>query len=318
RGSAAVLRLGYFPNLTHAPALIGLGSGMLTDALSPTRIEARTFNSGSDASQALLSGALDAAYIGPGPVVTMWVRSGKVAVVSGAVSGGASLIVRTGAGIGAPGDLRGRKVAVPGLGNTQDVALRTWLHDYGLEARDRGGDVTVMSVDNPELAHVFRSGQVDAAWEPEPWPSMLVDQGVAQRLVDESDLWPDGRFVTTTLVVSTPYLDAHPEVVDRLVDGNVAVLRHIHERPIESKVEARRQLLAEGARPLPPQVLAAAWDRLTFDWDPLEGPFEQVAGQMRALGAVEEDAPGLDGLFRLDALNTVLDDEGLPPSEADL
>jgi NitT/TauT family transport system substrate-binding protein len=316
-GSADVLRLGVFPNLTHAPGHVALEEGILEERLAPARVEMTYFNSGTDAGNALLAGSIDATYIGPGPAVGLFLESeGEVAIVSGAASGGASLVVRKGAGIGEAADLSGKKVAVPGYGNTQDVALRTWLHEHGLRANDEGGDVSVAAIDNPELLGLFRAGHLDAAWEPEPWPSLLVDEGLAERLVDEEDLWPGGTFATTVLLVSRTYLDRHGDVVRRLVEANVEAIRAIEEDPGRAKAAAQAGLVKAGAPSLDQAVIDEAWDRLTFSWDP-EAP-SVVTGARHAyeVGSLERPPDDLEGLFRLDHLDSVLAGLGLEPVSA--
>jgi NitT/TauT family transport system substrate-binding protein len=202
------------------------------------------FNSGSDAGNALLSGSIDATYIGPGPASALYLQSeGGVAIVSGVASGGAAFVVRKGAGIETTDDLSGKKIAVPGIGNTQDVALRTWLHDQGLEANDAGGDVSVAPIDNPELVGLFEAGHIDGAWEPEPWPSLLVAEGLAEPFVDEADLWPDGEFTTTVLLVNSAYLGAHPDIVRKLVDANVRAIEAIQDNPAAAKAAAQAGLI---------------------------------------------------------------------------
>ncbi len=316
RGSADTIRLGVFPNLTHAPGLVAIQGGIFDKDLSPAKVEVHPFNSGSDASAALLSGSLDATYIGPGPTLSMWVKSDKVAVVSGVTSGGASFVVRKGVSISSAQDLHGKKVAVPGIGNTQDVALRTWLEDRGLKAKDDGGDVAIVPVDNPELPQVFRSGDVDAAWEPEPWPSLLESQGLATRFIDEATLWPDGKFVTTLLVVSKGYLDAHPEVVKKLVQANFDAIEQIESDPDGAKADARSELVTLGASTLPEDVLDSAWNKLEFSWDPLVSALRTNARNAFATKAIEEDPGDLAGLVQLNYLNSVLASAGKPKVRA--
>jgi NitT/TauT family transport system substrate-binding protein len=310
-GSADVLRLGIFPNLTHAPGHVALERGILEERLAPARVEVTSFNSGTDAGNALRAGSIDATYIGPGPAVSLYLETeGKVAIVSGATSGGASLVVRAGAGIRDAGDLAGTKVAVPGYGNTQDVALRTWLHDHGLRANDEGGDVSVAAIDNPELVGLFRAGHLDAAWEPEPWPSLLVDEGLAERFVDEADLWPDGEFATTVVLVSTAYLAAHGDVVDRLIEANVEAIRAIDNDPDAGKAAAQAGLEKMGAPSLDQAVVDEAWNRLTFSWDPLAPSIVAGARHAFAVGSLEREPGDLGGLFRLDRLDAVLEELG--------
>jgi NitT/TauT family transport system substrate-binding protein len=318
-GSGDVLRLAFVPTLAQAPALVGIGGGRLGEALAPTRVEATAFDSGKDAAIAMVAGSIDAAYIGPWPTAAMYVRSeGNVAVVSGATAGGASLVVRRGAGIEAPADLHGRRVAVPGVSNTQDIALRSWLADHGLSTQDEGGDVAVVEVGNPELLELFRAGELDVAWVPEPYPTYLVAEGAADVLVDEASLWPDGEFLTTNLVVSHPYLVAHPEVIRRLVGANVDTIRSMQAEPARAQQIARRELAERGAPSLERDVLAGAWDRLSFTWDPLPASMARVADDAYGLGFLDERPSGLAALYRLDALRAVLNDRSLAPIEVEL
>jgi NitT/TauT family transport system substrate-binding protein len=316
RGSADVLRLGIFPNLTHAPGYVALGRGIFDRVMGDTEVEVTVFNSGTEAGEALRAGSIDASYIGPGPATTLFLESdGKVALVSGAVSGGASFVVRKGAGIESPADLAGKKIAVPGFGNTQDIALRSWLEDNGLKSNDEGGDVAVVEVDNPELPQLFRAEQLDGAWEPEPYPSLLIEEGLAEPLVDEATLWPGGRFVTTHLLVSTIYMEAHSQVVNRLVEANVEAIRFMQESPEEAKATAQAQLIEAGAPSLDQAVVDSAWDALEFTWDPIQSSFEQGAHDAYALGFLDEEPTNILDIYRLSPLNQILAREHLVPVE---
>lgn len=313
RGSADVLRLGVFPTLTHAPAHVGLGSGIFARDLAPTKLQVSYFGSGTEAGVALLSGSIDASYIGPWPAASLYLRSGNVAFVSGAAVGGASFVVRVGAGIVEPSDLHGRRIAVPNVGNSQDIALRTWLHANGLRATDEGGDVSITERSSPELLELFRAGRVDGAWVPEPYPTYLEAEGVAQPFVDEATLWPGGRFLSAGLLVSTVYMQAHPDVIRRLVRANVDAIAFILAEPERAKEILARRLVVAGAPAFDAAVIDAAWNRVTFDWDPVPETTVRVAQDAHAVGALEESPTGVLGIYRLDALNGVLKDEGLPP-----
>lgn len=315
RGSAEVLRLGLVSSFTQAPGHVALGAGILPRSLAPTRLAVTSFNSGVDAAIAMSAGAIDAAYLGPWPTAALYLRSGEVAVVSGATVGGASFVVRRGAGIRDAEDLHGTKVAVPGVSNTQDIALRAWLQRNGLRTREHGGDVAVVEVDNPAMPELFRTGGVDGAWVPEPYPTYLVDQGLAEVFVDESTLWPDGSFLTANLVVSTAYMDAHPGVVRALVRGNVEALRFMQAQPARAEQIARRGLIEAGAPALGQDVLHEAWGKLSFTWDPLPHSMRRVVDDAFAVGALDEPPGDITGLYRLDALRGVLDDMGLPAVE---
>jgi NitT/TauT family transport system substrate-binding protein len=313
RGEEGVLRLGIFPNLTHAPGYIALERGIFEDVLAPTNVEVTYFNSGSDAGAAIQSGSIDATYIGPGPATALYLQpDSRVAIVSGVTSGGASFVVRTGAGIQSPEDLDGKRIAVPGVGNTQDVALRTWLHEQGLKANDEGGEVSVAAVDNPELLGLFQAGQVDGAWEPEPYPSLLVSEGLAEPFVDEADLWPNGEFVTTVLAVNTTYMEAHPDVVARLVEANVQAIQAIEDNPEAAKAAAQAGLINAGAPSLDQSVVDTAWDKLTFTWDPIAPSLIQGAANAYSLGYLDTQPVDMTALFRLEPLNDVLNGMDVP------
>jgi NitT/TauT family transport system substrate-binding protein len=314
RGEEGVLRLGIFPNLTHAPGYVALGEGIFEETLGDTQVETRVFNSGTDAGNALLGGSIDATYIGPGPASSLFLESdGGVAVVSGAVSGGASFVVRTGSGIDSPDDLPGSRIGVPSFGNTQDIALRAWLEQNALTTNDEGGEVTVLEVDNPELPSLFERGDLDGAWEPEPYPSLLVAQGLAEVYVDEAELWPDGRFVTTHVLVSRPYMEHNPEVVRGLVEANVRAIELMNEDPEAAKATAQAELTAAGAPSLDQAVVDAAWDRLTFTWDPIASSLRAGAEDAFALGYIDEDPSNILDLYALDPLNEILEARGEAP-----
>jgi NitT/TauT family transport system substrate-binding protein len=306
RGSAGVLRLGVFPTLTHAVAHVGLGSGIFQRTLGDTEIRTTVLNSGTEASIALLSGGLDATFIGPWPAASLYLRSGEVAIVAGAANGGTSFVVRTGAGISRPADLRGRRVAVPNLGNSQDLSLRTWLHEHGMAATDEGGDVAIVSVDTGELSRLFRLGAVDAAWAPEPYPTSMIESGLARRLAG-------GSSASAALLVSSIYLDAHPDVIRRLVDAEVQTIVFMRREPDAAMSIASRQLAAEGAPAVPAGVIASAWDRVTFTWQVDPRGMVRTGREAYALGLLPHAPSGLLGIYRLDDLNTVLNDDGLPP-----
>ncbi len=202
---SAALRLGYFPNVTHAPAIIGVETGLFEEHLGAgVELEPSTFNSGTEVIEALFSGAVDASFIGPNPAINGYAKSDGEAlrIVSGTTSGGASLVVRE--GIDDAADLAGTTLATPSLGNTQDVALRAWLAEQGYATdASGGGDVSITPQDNADTLQAFQTGSVDGAWVPEPWATRLVLEGGGHVLLDEAELWPDGQFVTTHLIVAT-------------------------------------------------------------------------------------------------------------------
>ena len=314
------LRLGYFPNITHAPALVGVSEGTFAEALGANvDLETVTFNAGPSVIEALFAGQIDASYIGPNPAINGYVRSNGEAlrIVAGATSGGALLIVRSEAGIEDPGDLAGRRIATPQLGNTQDVALRIYLAEHGLAAREQGGDVEVTPTSNADTLSLFSRGDVDAAWVPEPWATRLIQEAGGEVFLDERELWPDGDFVTTHLIVRTEFLDEHPDVVERLVGGHVEAVERIAAEPEEAKLVANEAIGGITSAPLPDAVIDAAWQNLEFTYDPLASTLFQSAADAFELGFLGEAEPDLAGIYALDALSRVLAERGLPAIEGE-
>ena len=308
-GSAAesptTVRLGYFANVTHATALVGVESGIFRSALGPHSLQSKTLNAGPAAVEALFSGALDATYIGPNPAINAHVQSGgeAIRIVSGATSGGALLVVRP--SIAGPADLRGKKLATPQRGGTQDVALRHWLKANGLKAElEGGGDVSVVPQENAQTLETFRSGQIDGAWVPEPWATRLVQEGGGKVLVDERSLWPDGRFVTTHLVVRTKFLKDHPDAVRRLVEGQVQANERVNADPAEARRLVNQGITTITGRGVAPAVLAEAWRNLEFTNDPIASSLTVSAEHAQEVGLLGR--VNLKGIYDLRLLNEVL------------
>ncbi len=291
-----VLRLGLFPNLTHAVPLAGDESGRYAAALAPVRLEVHVFNAGPAAMEALLSGALDAAYVGPSPALNAWnaTRGRGLRVVAGAASGGTLFVVRRGANIRAPADLRGRRIATPQLGNTQDVALRSYLRAHGMDSTERGGDVSVIPIACSEMLAQFRLGHLDGAWVPEPWATRLIVETGATAFLDERDLWPARRFPVTLLVVREQYLAEAPANVRRLLRAHVAEVTHLRDDPADGRRTVNAALTRLQGRPLPQDVMDAAWTRIEFTPDVLESALERDAVSAHALGFLRTGA--IDGL----------------------
>lgn len=314
--TASTLRLGYFANVTHAAALIGVDQGFFEDELGDTALETQVFNAGPAAVEALFAGALDATYIGPNPAINAYAESDGAAIriIAGATSGGAALVVRD--GIDSVEDLEGATLASPQLGNTQDVALRAYLSDNGLEnSVDGGGDVTITPTPNADTLSLFQSGDFDGAWLPEPWASRLVIEAGAHVLVDEKELWPDGKFVTTHLIVRTEFLEQYPGTVDALLRGHVAAVDFANENADEAKDIVNAGIERDTGEALATEVLDRAWDNLTVTDDPIASSLQTSADNAVAAGTSEE-AVDLDGIYDLRQLNAILEGLGEDPVSA--
>lgn len=291
-GPAAELKVGYFANLTHAPALIAQSEGILQDAVQEdgTKVQSQVFNAGPAAVEALNSGAIDAAYLGPNPALNSYLSSHgeSLRVVSGVAYGGASLVVND--QISSPGQLAGSNLASPQFGGTQDVALRNYLN--GLELNQ---DATVTPSSNGTVAQLFGRGEIDGAWLPEPYASLLVEKYDGHRLVNESQLWPDGKFPTTVLAVSQDFLASHPETVQKLVDANTEAISWLNHADEKQKLEAVQSALVKAnGSSFDESVIASALKQISFSEDPLPETYQTLVDHAAAVGVGSTgDAQGL-------------------------
>jgi NitT/TauT family transport system substrate-binding protein len=291
-----VLRLGFFPNLTHGPALVGLQRGDFARALAPLTVDPKPFNAGPEAMEALFAGALDACYVGPAPAINGYLRSHGEAlvIVAGAAQNGAGLVVRKEAGIHGSADLHGKKLASPQLGNTQDVALRMYLKDNDLKSKDRGGDVQLLPLANADILALMKQKELDGAWVPEPWTTRLVDEAGGVLLFDERDRWPDKKFPTTVLVVTRTLAAEHPEIVGKLVAANVAIIAWMKQNPDEARKLVDTGLQKWAKKALPEELLKKAYANVEPSAELLDAELRKQLADGRALGFLPEgDASGL-------------------------
>src|SRR4029077_6008211 len=253
-------------------------------------------------------GALDITYIGPNPAITGYVRSRGEAlrVVAGGTSGGAALVLRNDSGIQKPEDFRGKRVASPQMGNTQDVALRAWLQAHGMKSADKGGDVQLIPLANPDQLTLFLQKQLDASWAPEPWATRLIHEGNAHMFLDERDLWPQKQFVITHLIVGTKFLREHPDVVKKWIAANVDLTDWINAHVPEAKTILNQQLQKETGKALSPTVLDEAFGRLQITYDPLRSSLLTSAQSAYDAGFLGKQMPDLSRLYDLTLLNQVL------------
>jgi NitT/TauT family transport system substrate-binding protein len=311
---AAELRLGYFPNITHAPALIGVDKGLFTAELGTTKLTTQTFNAGGDEIAALLGGSLDAGFIGSGPAINGFAKSdGKdVRLIAGSTSGGAQLV--TSPDITTPDQLKGKIIATPQKGNTQDVALKAWLKKNNLAEGTGPDEVTVQNLDNPRALDLFKTGQIAGGWLPEPWSSRLVDAG-AKVLVDEKTLWPNGQFPTTVLIVRTQYLQEHPDTVAALIRGEQKAIDFATTNTAEAKTVANDAIKKLTNASLAPAVLDRAFSELSFTLDPLAATFPQLSKDSVTAGVTTKETD-LKGFVDVAPLNSVLQATGKPAVDA--
>jgi NitT/TauT family transport system substrate-binding protein len=311
------LRIGYFPNLNHAQAVIGLNSGDFKKTFSKDGItvQSTVFNAGPTLIEALFANQIDVAYVGPNPAINGYVVSGgkDLKIISGASSGGAVFVVRNDSGITSPKDFAGKKFASPQLGNTQDIALRSYLIKNGYKTTENGGNVTVTPISNPDILTLFLKKQLDGAWVPEPWGARLVKEANGRIFLDERSLWPDGKFVTANIVVRTDYLRSNPETIKRLLTLNINETLWINNHKNIAVQVFDTDLKKLTGKAIPEDELRQAFSRIDLTYDPIKESLFKSAYYAYKLGFLakgQKQQPDLSGIYDLTLLNNILKESG--------
>jgi NitT/TauT family transport system substrate-binding protein len=308
-----LVRIGYFANLNHAPAILGLSDGDFQKYLGPTTsIKTYLFTAGPTEMTALLAGQLDMAYVGPSPAVNAFIQSNGTVlrIVAGVSNGGAVFVVRNNDGITSVANFTGKTFAAPQLGNTQDIALRSYLlrNHYVV-----GTNVTVDDTSNANILTLMTQGKLDGAWVPEPTASELIYQANCHVFLDERSLWPGGNFSTAELVVSTSFLSAHPDVVKKVIEADVNDTLWIGQNQAQAATLINARIANLTSTTITNStIFNNATQYLSFTYDPLESSVTQQAQNAYELGFLGTTAPNLNGLFDLTLLNEVLQEQGLP------
>lgn len=281
----APLRLGFFPNVTHAQALVGNAEGTFTSQPGVGKLEVKQFNAGPSAMEALVAGSIDVSYVGTGPAINTYLKAGReLRIIAGAVDGGAVLVVRT---VKDVSELKGKKLGTPQLGNTQDIALRHWLKDQGLSiATDKGGDVQVVPMSNPDILGQYLQGALEGAWVPEPWAARMLAEGGGRILVDERTLWPGGRFPTTVLVTTKKALETKRERIAALVRAHVQLTERWQKDPTGFATSVNTAFGQLTSKPLKPEVLQDAFSRMQPGLVPDPAALGRAAQHAQELGFI--------------------------------
>jgi NitT/TauT family transport system substrate-binding protein len=311
KAAPTTVRLGYFPNITHAPAIVGVEKGFFQQELGQSHLQTSTFNAGPEAVDALFADSIDAAFVGANPAINAFQKSNgeAIRVVAGSTSGGAGLVVKP--SITSANDLKGKKIATPQLGNTQDVALRAFLKSKGLTTdTSGGGDVSIVPQANADTLTQFGSGDIDGAWVPEPFFSRLQQESGGKVLVDEKALWPDGKFVTTQLIVATRFLKDHPDAVLALIKGEADAIKFIADNPTDAQKITNDGIAKITGKPLKEAIVTAAFTNMTFTLDPLPVALKKSAQDAYDVGLLKDTK--LDGIYDLTLVNEVLKAAGQP------
>lgn len=311
-----LIRVGYFPNMTHAQALVGLSDGTFQKALGDgVTIQEHTFNAGPAEIGALLAGEIDLGYIGPVPAINGFVKSkGELRIVAGAADAGAVLVARKGSAIRDGKGLDNKKVAVPQLGNTQDISLRNFLSQAGLKDAAKGGTVTVIPAENADILTLLSRGEVDAALVPEPWGSRIIKQAGASIVLDSDKVWRDGKYTTAVVIVSTKFLNEHPDLVEKWLTAHVEITERINNDREASKAVINSQIEKLTKKSLPEDVLDSASKRIKVTYNPETESVKDFVKLSSDNGYIK-GTPDIKNLFELGLINKVLQQKGLPTVE---
>lgn len=296
----ARMRVAFFPNIAHAVPVVGTEMGAFErDIGGILALEARLFDSGPQAIEALFSGSIDMAYVGPGPAINGFLRStnGDIVILAGAASGGSSMVVHPDSGISGPADLAKKRVAAPQIGNSQDISLRTYLAEHGMNAAEKGGSVTVLNIANPDTYTLFAKGELDAAWVPEPWATILVKELGGQRLFHEEELWEDGMFASVLLVARKKFVTENRQAVELWLESHAATIRWIGDHPLETRDSFNRYIEAQLGRPFPADVIDESLKNIRFTADPLTHTIDTFAERADRLGYLGRDGYNLSELY---------------------
>jgi NitT/TauT family transport system substrate-binding protein len=289
-GGALTLRVGHFPNITHAQALVAAnlsrqGKGWFEERLGPgTKIEWFVYNAGPSAMEALASGSIDVTYVGPNPALNLYVKAKgeEVRIVAGSCNGGAALVVQPDGRLSKPEDFRGKAIATPQLGNTQDVACRAWLKKQGYAITQLGGDVKVLPTANPDQLALFTSGQIDGVWTVEPWVSRLELEAKGKVYLEQKDE------LTTVVVTSAKLLAKKKEVVQKFAKAHAELTEWINKNPEEAKKLANAELKEITKKEMPAELLDKAWPRLNFTSEIKRESLDHFVGEAKSVGFLKE------------------------------
>lgn len=298
RAEHLTLRVGYFPNVTHAQGVIGSHStrekhGWFEERLGPdVTIQWYAFNAGPSAMEAIFAGSIDLAYVGPNPALNAYIRSqgDEIRVLAGAAFGGAALVVSGDGRITRPDQFKSRRVGTPQLGNTQDVAARAWLKKQGFRVTMTGGDVSVLPTPNPEQLSLFQQGKLDAVWTVEPWVSRLEQEANGRVFLEQADA------VTTVLVASVKFLTQHADAAEKFKIAHQELTAWLSEHPEEAREKVRAGLSAEFKREMSKEIVASAWKRLKFSDQVTRKQFDALVEDAKSVGFLRNSIP-LDRLF---------------------
>jgi len=288
------IRVAYFPNISHAIPIIGIESGIFPNEI----IETKLFDNGPQVIESMFSRSIDIAYVGPGPAINGFLKSEhELKILSGAASGGASFVVHPNSDIKTADDFSGKRIAAPQIGNTQDVSLRNYLSQHDLIPAEKGGTVVVLNISNPDIYTLFVKGEIDGAWVPEPWATILVEELGGTRLFFEESLWPENQFASVLLIGRVEYIEKNPEIIQSWIDSHEQTVTWINENPKDSELLFNQFMKKTLGQTLPEKIVSISLSNLVITSDPIYDSIEIFAERANSLGYLGRDGYDLEGIF---------------------
>ena len=306
------IRVAFFPSIVHAVPIIGMETQTFANNLNDGMdIEVKIFDSGPQVIESIFSNSVDIAYVGPGPVINGFLKSdgNDLKILAGAASGGASFVIQKNSGLELIENYSGKRVAAPQISNTQDVSLRHYLAENGLKSAEKGGDVFVLNIANPDIYTLFAKGDIDGAWVPEPWATMLVEELDGVRLFDENEFWPENQFSSVLLIGRSDYIEKNPEIIKKWISANEKTVQWINNHPDESKKLYNEFLKSYMGRTLPENIVEKSFSNIIITSEPLENSVYTFAERADALGYLGRDGYTLDGIFYHENISVTSNEE---------
>ena len=300
------IRVAFFPSISHAAPIVGIENGIFQNGIGEEiKIETKLFDSGPQVIESIFSSSIDVAYVGPGPVINGFLKSNgnDVKILAGAASGGASFIAQPDSGLDSIENFDGKRIASPQISNSQDVSLRYYLALNDLKPVDKGGTVFVLNISNPDIYTLFAKGEIDGAWVPEPWATMLVEELSGVRLFNEEKLWPNEEFASVLLIARTNYLENNPELVKSWLKSHEKAVVWINANPDKSKSIFESFLKKHMGKSLPTNIIDESFSNLTITSDPIKSSVLTFAERADSLGYLGRTGYNLDGIFYQSDLN---------------
>ena len=300
------IRVAFFPSIGHIIPIVGLEEKIFEKGIGEEKqIETKLFDSGPQVIESIFSGSIDIAYVGPGPIINGFLKSdGKdIKILSGAASGGASFIIQPNSGLESLENFDGKRIASPQISNSQDVSLRHYLESHGLKSVEKGGTVFVLNISNPDIYTLFAKGDIDGAWVPEPWATILVQELDGIRLFNEEKLWPNEEFASVLLIVRTKYLENNPETVQKWVESHEKTVTWINSNPNKSKSLFSNFLIDYMGKSLPTKIIDESFSNISITSDPIKNSVIIFAERADSLGYLGRSGYNLDGIFYNAVLN---------------